>query len=262
MTIPAIGFGTWKIPPAETAASVAQALKTGYRLIDTAKIYGNEEEVGQAIRESAVARKDIFVTTKLWNEDQGYETTRQALETSLQKLGLDYLDLYLIHWPATSRRHDSWRAMVDACNEGLVKAIGVSNFTIRHLDELQRESDTLPMVNQIEFHPFLYDQQKHLLNYCYDHHIQVEAYSPLSRGVKKDNPVVTQVAEAHGVSTAQVLLRWCLQHGTVVLPRSANPEHIAENFDVFSFELSPEEMLALNSLSDGSRVTWDPEEMQ
>lgn len=259
--IPAIGFGTWEVEPENAAQSVVDAIEKGYRLIDTAKIYNNEREVGEGIRASGVDREELFVTTKLWNEDQGYDSTRRAFDASLEAMGLDYLDLYLIHWPATSRRNLSWRAMIDMYNEGLVKAIGVSNFTIRHLEELAKDSETVPMVNQVEFHPFIYEQQKELLNYCYDHKILVEAYSPLSRGAKKDNKVVAEIAKAHDKSSAQVLLRWCIQHGTVPLPRSTQKAHIEENFEVFDFELTPQEMAQLNEMSDGERVTWDPEEM-
>ncbi len=259
--IPAIGFGTWEIEPDTATESVVQALKAGYRLVDTAKVYGNEKQVGEGIRASGLNREDIFVTTKLWNEDQGYDSTRHAFDTSLQQLGIDYLDLYLIHWPATSRRTLSWRAMVDMYKEGRIRSIGVSNYTIRHIEELKKESDVLPMVNQVEFHPFLYDQQKELLNYCYDHKIIVEAYSPLSRGVNMKHDVVMALAKKYQVSAAQVLLRWCIQHGTVPLPRSTSPDHIKENLDVFSFELGAEDMNLLNNISDGSRVTWDPEEM-
>lgn len=259
--IPAIGFGTWEVNPDDAAQSVVWAIESGYRLIDTAKIYTNETQVGEGIRASNVPREELFVTTKLWNEDQGYDSTRRAFDASLETLGLDYLDLYLIHWPATSRRHLSWRAMIDMYNEGLVKAIGVSNFTVRHLEELQEESDVVPFINQVEFHPFIYEQQKELLNYCYDHNILIEAYSPLSRAAKQDSPVVAQIAKAHDKTVPQILLRWCLQHGTVPLPRSINETHIKENIDVFDFELTAEDMSALNGLSDGERVTWDPEEM-
>lgn len=259
--IPAIGFGTWEIEPSKTIGAVDAALTAGYRLIDTAKLYGNEKEVGAAVRKSAIAREELFITTKLWNEDQGYDSTRRAFEDSLERLGLEYLDLYLIHWPATSRRGDSWRAMNDLYDEGLVKAIGVSNFTIRHLEELKSDGLSIPMVNQVEFHPFIYEQQKELLEYCRLHDILIEAYSPLSRGVKQSNKVITDVAAKNSKTEAQIILRWCIQRSTVPLPRSINPEHSAENLAVFDFELSGEDMAALDSLSDGQRVTWDPEDM-
>jgi diketogulonate reductase-like aldo/keto reductase len=259
--IPVIGFGTWEINPDDTTQSVVDAIESGYRLLDTAKIYNNEREVGEGIRASAVPREELFVTTKLWNEDQGYDSTRRAFETSLETLGLDYLDLYLIHWPATKRRNLSWRAMADLYNEGLVKAIGVSNFTVRHLEEIRKDSELVPLVNQVEFHPYIYEQQKELLNYCYDHKILIEAYSPLSRATKQSSKVIAAIAEAYDKTSAQVLLRWCMQHGTVPLPRSINLDHIKENLEIFDFELSPQDMLKLNDMSDGERVTWDPEEM-
>lgn len=259
--MPAIGFGTWEIDRLKTVAAVTSALEAGYRLIDTAKIYGNEREVGEAVRQSNIPREELFVTTKLWNDDQGYDDTRQAFETSLEKLGLDYLDLYLIHWPATSRRSDSWRAMSELCDEGRIKAIGVSNFTVRHLEELKSDSVPVPVVNQVEFHPFIYEQQKEILEYCRQHDILIEAYSPLSRATKQPEAAIDRIAEAAGKTPSQVILRWCVQHGTVPLPRSTNPEHIKENFDIFDFELSDDDMAALNGLSDGQRVTWDPEDM-
>jgi len=260
--IPALGFGTWEIQGEAATRSVINAIECGYRLIDTAKIYGNEKEVGEGIRASGLPREEIFVTTKLWNEDQGYDSTRLAFETSLKELGLEYIDLYLIHWPATSRRNLSWRAMVDLYKEGLVRSIGVSNYTVRHLNELSKNTEQIPMVNQVEFHPFLYEQQKDLLNYCYDNKILVEAYSPLSRGTKLQDEVVDKIAQKYNVKPTQVLLRWCIQHGTVPLPRSSNINHIRDNFDVFSFELGPEDMATLNGISDGVRVTWDPEGMK
>jgi diketogulonate reductase-like aldo/keto reductase len=259
--IPAIGFGTWEVNPEMAAQSVVDAIESGYRLIDTAKIYTNEKEVGEGIRAAGIPREELFITTKLWNDDQGYDSTRRAFDASLEALGLDYLDLYLIHWPATKRRNLSWRAMVDMYNEGLVKSIGVSNFTIRHLEELREDSEDTPLVNQVEFHPYIYEQQKALLNYCYDHKITIEAYSPLARGTRKNDKVVSGIAKSYDKTTAQVLLRWCIQHGTIPLPRSTQKAHIEENFNVFDFELSPEDMLALNVISDGKRVTWDPEEM-
>ena len=260
--IPALGFGTWEIPSHDAQAIVSQALDSGYRLIDTAKIYDNEAEVGAAIAASGLPREDIFLTTKLWNDDQGYDSTRKAFDESIKKLSVDYLDLYLIHWPATSRRKESWRAMNDMYKEGLIKAIGVSNFSVRHLEELIASNIAVPMVNQVEFHPFIYEQQRELLNYCYDQNILVEAYSPLSRAAKQSHPVVQDIASHASRTPAQILLRWCIQHGTLPLPRSSNAAHIRENFNIFDFELSPDDMHKLNGLSDGERVTWDPEEMK
>jgi diketogulonate reductase-like aldo/keto reductase len=258
-TIPPIGFGTWEIKPDEAAkAAVAAALKAGYRLIDTAKIYGNEQGVGEAIRESGIDRSELFITTKLWNDDQGYDRTKQACRDSLEKLGLDYLDLYLIHWPATSRRHDSWQALEELHAEGVIKAAGVSNYTVEHLEQLRERSELVPAVNQVEFHPFIYEQQRPVLDYCKQYKIQIEAYSPISRLGSTSPPVISEIAERVGRSPQQVVLRWCLQQGTLPLPRSTNSEHIKSNLEIFDFILTPEDMTALNDLSDGERVTWDP----
>jgi diketogulonate reductase-like aldo/keto reductase len=175
---------------------------------------------------------------------------------------MGFLDLYLIHWPATSRRGDSWRALGDMYDEGLIKAVGVSNYTIRHLEEVMNDGRLIPMVNQVEFHPFIYDEQRELLSFCTENQIIVEAYSPLARITKDGEAGAQTIADKHGVSLPQVFLRWCLQHGTVPLPRSKSPEHIRENIDVFDFRLDDDDMKALNTMSDGARVTWDPEDMQ
>lgn len=257
-SIPVIGFGTWELSPDEAKESVRSALKVGYRLIDTARIYGNEEAVGEAILASGVPRKEIFVTTKLWNDDQGYDKAFEALEASLDRLGLEYVDLYLIHWPATKRRHDTWKAFEEIQASGKAEAVGVSNYTIEHLEQLFDQSGFTPAVNQVEFHPFIYDQQKELLEYCRNKKIVVEAYSPLARISSKSLPQVKAIADKHAKSEQKVFLRWCIQHGTVPLPRSKNPEHIRSNFEVFDFELDEEDMRQLNSISDGERVTWDP----
>ncbi|HVV66571.1 MAG TPA: aldo/keto reductase [Candidatus Saccharimonadales bacterium] len=257
--VPAIGFGTWQITPDSAAKDmVLAALEAGYRVIDTARIYGNERGVGEAIRESGIPREDLFITTKLWNDDQGYDRTIKACESSLEKLGLDYLDLYLIHWPATSKRHDSWRAFGQLLQDGHIKAAGVSNYTVEHLDDLMGRSELIPAVNQVEFHPFIYDQQKALLEYCAEHDILIEAYSPLSRLSQSGAQPAQEIAKRLDVSPQQVVLRWCVEHGTLPLPRSTNPDHIRSNFDIFDFELEAADMDALNKISDGERVTWDP----
>ncbi len=257
--IPAIGFGTWEITPDESAKrATLAALEAGYRLIDTARIYGNEQGVGEAIRESGIAREELFVTTKLWNDDQGYGRVSHACQASLERLGLDYLDLYLIHWPATKKRHDTWRAFEKLAQEGTIKAAGVSNYTIEHLDELLQRSEFVPAVNQVEFHPFIYSEQDELLNYCAEKNITVEAYSPISRLGSTAHPQLDQIAKRLGKTQPQVVLRWCLQHGTVPLPRSENPDHIRANLDVFDFELTDDDMHELDMMSDGERVTWDP----
>lgn len=256
--MPAIGFGTWEIFNQAACSAVQSALETGYRLIDTALIYSNEKEVGETVRTSGIPREDIFLTTKLWNDAQGYNSAFQALDAALDRLGLEYIDLYLIHWPATKRRHDTWKAFQDIHRSGKAKNIGVSNYTVAHLEELLDRGGTVPAVNQVEFHPFIYEQQKPLLAFCKQHGITVEAYSPLARVSSENRYEVKEVAAKHSRNEQQVALRWCIQHGTVPLARSKNHQHIRSNFDVFSFELDDEDMAKLNSLSDGERVTWDP----
>lgn len=250
--IPVVGFGTWQIPNGdEVAGAVSEALESGYRLIDTAKIYGNEAGVGQAIRKSVVPREELFVTTKLWPSDFGYESAKRAYDDSLDRLGLDYVDLYLMHWPShdKKRRQNAWRALEEIYEEGLVKAIGVSNYMVEHLKEVISTSNTVPAVNQIEFHPYIYEEQKPVLELSKKHGITVEAYSPLSRGLGLDNITVNDIAERLRESPAQVVLRWAVQQGTIPIPKSATPERIRSNFEVFDFELSDEDMTALNSLS-------------
>jgi diketogulonate reductase-like aldo/keto reductase len=256
--IPQVGFGTWQVSARETKQLVLAAIETGYRLIDTARIYGNEAQVGEAIRESAVPREQLFITTKLWNDDQGYDSALRACQASLERLGLDYLDLYLIHWPATPRRHDSWRAFEKLLADGLTRAAGVSNYTVEHLKELQERSDLTPAINQVEFHPFIYNQQRPVLEYCRSLGIVVEAYSPLRRLTGESFPTIDAIADRHGKSAQQVVLRWCIEQGTVPLTRSTKPKHIKSNFDIFDFKLTDQDMRELNSLSDGERVTWDP----
>jgi diketogulonate reductase-like aldo/keto reductase len=257
--LPVVGFGTWQITPEHTARRVvAQALQAGYRIIDTARIYGNERGVGQAIRESGIPREDLFVTTKLWNDDQGYDRTLAAFEASLERLGLDYLDLYLIHWPATSRRQDSWRAIERLYGEGRIKAAGVSNYTVPHLQALEAHSELEPAVNQVEFHPFIYRQQRELLAYCKEQGIVVEAYSPLNRISSEANETVQTLADNYHKTPQQIVLRWCVQQGVLPLVRSFDAKHIASNLAITDFALKPADMEILNSISDGRRVTWDP----
>jgi diketogulonate reductase-like aldo/keto reductase len=259
--MPATGFGTWQITPDSAAEkAVADALQAGYRHIDTAKIYGNERGVGAALAASDIPREELFITTKLWNEDQGYESGLAAIDASLERLGLEYIDLYLVHWPISGSRGEAWRAMEAISESGKAKAVGVSNYTVRHLEELLDSSGLVPAVNQVEFHPYIYEQQKELLEFCKRKGIIVEAYSPLSRHSREVDDRIAAIAETTGKTPSQVILRWCLQHGTAPLPRSTNPDHIAENFDIFDFELSDNDMDALNCMSDGERVTSDPEE--
>jgi len=257
--IPATGFGTWQIADGqETQQAVSAALVNGYRLIDTAKLYGNEKSVGSAIRSSGIPREEIFVTTKLWDTDQGYDSALKAFDGSLELLGLDYLDLYLIHWPGGKDRHQSWQALQEIYKSGRSKAVGVSNYTIEHLTQLLETSDLKPAVNQVEFHPFIYAQQKPLLEFCSEQGILIEAYSPLSRGRAIDEPAINEIAKTYRKTPAQILLRWAVQHGVVPLPKSTHAERIKANLDIFDFEISDEDMHSLNSLSTGERVTWDP----
>jgi diketogulonate reductase-like aldo/keto reductase len=257
--MPEIGFGTWKISNQNDAKkAVKTAIKVGYKLIDTAKIYGNEEGVGEGIKEGGVDRAELFVTTKLWNDDQGYESGLKAFDESLKRLGLEYVDLYLIHWPGTDRRAEAWKALQEIQTQGLAKNIGVSNYTVRHLEEVLSSSKVVPAVNQIEFHPFIYEDQKEVLEYCKKNKIVVEAYSPLARARDMENTTLHAIAVRHGKTIAQVMLRWAIQHGTVPIPKSTNPGRTKENIEVFDFDLAEEEMNTINRLSTNKRVTWDP----
>jgi diketogulonate reductase-like aldo/keto reductase len=255
--IPRIGLGVYQSARgAETRTAVREALRVGYRHIDTARIYGNEQDVGGAVRESELPRAEVFVTTKLWNEDQGYDSALRAFDASLKRLGVEYIDLYLLHWPVRRKRLESWRALERLLGDGRVRAIGVSNFMVRHLDELLTHAKVVPAVNQIELSPFL--QQRDVRSACEKHGIAVEAYSPLTRGVRLRHPAVVGVAERLEKSPAQVLLRWGLQHGFIVLPKSTHAARIAENAAVFDFELSPQDMSRLDALEEGLVTGWDP----
>jgi len=255
--IPILGLGVYQTPPGSvTQNAVKFALSVGYRHVDTARIYGNEADVGEAVRKSGVHREQLFVTTKLWNADQGYDSTLRACEASLKRLGLDYLDLYLIHFPVPETRKESWKAMNTLLEKGKCRAVGVSNFTIPHLEDLLEEHELVPAVNQVEFHPFLY--QKELLEYCQRKGIQVEAYSPLARGEKLKHPRLTAVAAKYSKSPAQLMIRWSIQHGLVVIPKSTREERIRENSQVFDFEISADDMRSLDSLNEDLRLNWDP----
>jgi diketogulonate reductase-like aldo/keto reductase len=246
--MPGIGFGTWNLTGREVGKSVSEAFRAGYRLIDTAKIYGNEEEVGKAIKSSRIRREEIFITTKLWPGD--FDMAREAFETSLDKLGLDYIDLYLIHWPRddVEKRHRVWEILNEIYDEGLAKAIGVSNFKAEQLKQLLRDSELVPAVNQIEFHPFIYQDQIEALRFCQQERIAVEAYSPLAQGYSMDAPEITRVSEKLGKTNAQVMIRWAIQHDTIPIPRSHNPEHIKSNFEVSDYEIPDEDMKVLDSV--------------
>ncbi len=256
--MPWFGLGVWQVEEGEDATqSVNAALKAGYISIDTAAAYKNEESVGKAIRESDIPRDQLFITSKLWNADQGYESTLAAFDATMEKLGLDVLDLYLIHWPVKGKYKDSWRAMEKLYKEGRIRAIGVSNFQPHHLDDLLADAEVVPAVNQVEFHPLL--TQNELLDYCAQKGIQVEAWSPLARGKLFDNEVVKGIAEKYGKSPAQVLLRWVLDKGVVVLTRSVKPERIADNADIFDFQLTTDEIDLLNTLNKNERTGPDPD---
>lgn len=263
--MPVIGLGTYKSEDGEQVINeIKWALDAGYRLIDTAKIYKNEEGVGKAIRESKIPRDEIFVTTKLWNTDQGYETGLKAIDDSLARLGLTYVDLYLVHWPTASgdaiqsinKREETWRAMEEIYKSGKAKAIGVSNYTIAHLEEMKKYAKILLAVNQVEFHPFLY--QSDLLNYCKQNNIVLEAYRPLRNGGTEGNIVIEKLANKYGKTSAQVLLRWSLQHGCVAIPKSVHKQRIEENISIFNFELSEEDMKLLDGLNNSIHLAPDP----
>lgn len=315
--MPVVGLGVWKVNPAFIARrAVEDALNVGYRHIDTARIYLNERGVGKAIAQSQIPRQDIFVTTKLWNSDQGYDKTLNAFDKSLDRLGLDYVDLYLIHWPVTGKRLESWRAMEEIYASGRAKTIGVSNFTVRHLDELLGNSKIVPAINQVEFHPFLF--QKELMDYCNKHTIALEAYSPLAHGKNIDHPTISKIAEkisqshvshlnarqgadeersesyqvydervpqsattpstksadrvpgsarkqasaVRKVSNAQIMLKWSVQHGNIVIPKSTNLERMKENLDLFDFKIENADMQSIDNLNQNLRTCWDPGEVR
>ena len=259
VALPQVGLGVYQAKRGEEARrAVREALELGYRHVDTAKDYGNEREVGEAIRESGLRREEVFVTTKLWNDDQGYDEALAAFDASMRRLGLEVLDLYLLHWPVPGRRLDSWRALERLAREGRVRSIGVSNFMTRHLDELLARAEIVPAVNQIEVSPFL--QQREARAASESRGIVVEAYSPLTKGRRLDDPVVGRVAREAGRTPAQVLLRWGIQHGMVVLPKSVHPPRIAENAALFDFALPPAAMVELDGLEEGLVTGWDPRE--
>ena len=255
--IPILGFGTYRLAAGnEAEEAVLHALRTGYRLIDTASYYGNEESVGKAIRESGIPREKIFVTTKIWNDQHADPIA--AFEQSRKRLGLDYIDLYLIHWPVPERKK-TWKAMCGLLHDNKVRSIGVANFTIRHLEDLLSSAEIVPAVNQVEFTPFLY--QKELLEYCRKKGILLEAYAPLTRSGKFSHPVIAGLSAKHSRTPAQILLRWCMQHEVVPIPKSKTPARIDENAGVFDFTLSQSDMQKLDSLNEDYRVAPEPTRM-
>ncbi len=262
VTMPWLGLGVFKVEDGpEVVQAVKSAMKLGYRSIDTAAIYGNEASVGQGIREGmaehGLTRDQLFVTSKVWNADLGYESTIAAYEASLEKLGLDYLDLYLIHWPVQGKYVEAWRALETLYKEGRVKAIGVSNFQIHHLEDVMGSGSIKPMVNQVELHPLL--AQTDLHDFCKKHGIQLEAWSPLMQGQLLENPVLSEIAAQYGKSIAQVILRWDLQRGIVTIPKSTKEHRILENGSIFDFELTNEDMAAISGMNQNLRVGPDPD---
>ena len=256
--MPWLGFGVFKMADGEEVIqAVHTALGIGYRSIDTASIYGNERGVGKAIIESNVSREEIFVTTKVWNADQGYDNTLRAFDGSLKRLGTDYVNLYLIHWPGKDLYIKTWKALERIYQYGKARAIGVSNFHIHHLHKLMSHCDINPMVNQVEFHPFLF--QPELIRFCMDNNIQLEAWSPLTQGTHLNNPVIKGIAEKYSKTPAQILLRWDIQHCVVTIPKSSNRERIKENTQIFDFKLTEEDMDALDGLNEGKRLGPDPD---
>lgn len=256
--MPWFGLGVFKVQEgAEVIHSVKTALQNGYIHIDTAAIYQNEEGVGKAIKESKVPREQIFITSKVWNDDQGYEKTIQAYEASLKKLNLEYLDLFLIHWPVAGKYKDTWKALEKLYQDGKVRAIGVSNFHVHHLEQLLSEADIKPMVNQIEYHPHLTQIEVH--NFCKKEGIQLEAWSPLKQGILLKDPTIIELATKYNKTPAQIILRWDLQTEVITIPKSIKTERIIENANIFDFELSCEDMGKISNLNKNERIGTNPE---
>ncbi|WP_266368627.1 aldo/keto reductase [Tellurirhabdus rosea] len=255
--IPLLGLGVYAPEQKnEVRRAVEWALEAGCRLLDTASAYQNEEEVGEAVQASGLPRREVFITTKVWTDEMGYESTLRAFDRSLNRLGTDYVDLYLIHWPVQGRNLDTWRALEKLYADERVRAIGVSNFYPHHLDELFSIATVTPAVNQFEFSPYCYLPE--VLDYCREKDIQPEGYAPVVRGEKKDDPRLLRMAEKYGKSTYQILIRWSLQHGVITIPKSVNQKRIRDNFDVLTFSLSDEDMAEMNTWYDNTRVAPDP----
>jgi methylglyoxal/glyoxal reductase len=256
--IPYVGLGVFQMKdPRETVEAVKTAIDSGYLSVDTAAVYENEESVGEGVKESRARREELFITSKVWNSDQGYDTTLKAFETSLKKLDMDYMDLYLIHWPVEGKYNDTWKALERLYSEGLVKSIGVSNFHQHHLEDLMKNSNEKPVINQIECHPRL--NQEKLRAFCQEENIAVEAWSPIAQGRVLDEPTLKQIAEKHGKSSAQVILRWHLQNDVVIIPKSVHANRIKENADLFNFELSTDDMKHIDDLNQDERFGPDPD---
>jgi diketogulonate reductase-like aldo/keto reductase len=257
VNMPWLGLGVWRVKEGdEVKRSVRTAIEAGYRSVDTAAVYGNEAGVGEAIREAGISREELFITTKVWNANQGYETTLNAFNESLKKLRLDYLDLYLVHWPVKGKYKETWKALVKLYQDGYVRAIGVSNFQIHHLKDIMADSEIVPAVNQVEYHPLLTQQELHA--FCKETGIQLEAWSPLMQG-NLDLPLLSELSDKYGKSPAQIVLRWDLQNQVVTIPKSITESRIRENADVFDFELSAEDMERISALNQNKRFGPDPD---
>lgn len=258
-SIPQMGLGVYRSKEGdETYNAVMHALKTGYRHIDTAALYGNEESVGRAVRDSGIPRDEIFITTKLWNDDHGYDDALNAFDQSMSRLGLDYLDLYLIHWPVRGKRLNSWKALEYLKDQGRVRSIGVSNYMENHLSELLNNCNIKPAANQIELHPFNYKSRSEVISLCDQHDIRVIGYCPLARGARFDDPTLNQIAKAHDKTVPQVMLRWGVQRNICEIPKSSNPGRITENGSVYDFTLNENELADIDSLDENLAVSWDP----
>ncbi len=257
--IPQIGLGVYQAQPGpDTRNAVLAALEAGYRHVDTAAVYNNEADVGEAIAASGLDRSEVFITTKLWNDDHGYDKTLRAFDRSLSQLGMQYVDLYLIHWPVPVLRLDTWRALERLTLDGRVRDIGVSNYMARHIDEILQYAPLAPVVNQIELSPYLYRTRLDTVERCREHNIVLEAYSPLTKGRKLDDPLLAEIGRPYGKTPAQVLIRWGIDKEFVVLPKSVNADRIAENYDVFDFSLSPDDIERLDGCDEGLATGWDP----
>ncbi|MBG9443125.1 aldo/keto reductase [Cytobacillus firmus] len=256
--MPQFGLGVYKVEKGlQIENTVKDAINIGYRLIDTAAFYENEEGVGKAIKESGVPREELFITTKVWNTDQGYDQTLNAFDNSLKKMGLDYIDLYLIHWPVKEKYLETWKALEKLYKDGKARAIGVSNFQIHHLKDILKNSSEKPAVNQVELHPLL--SQKELREFCSEYNIKVQAWSPIARGRVLEDSDIKEIAERHNKSAAQIILRWHLQNGIMVIPKSVKKDRLRENADIFDFELTEDEMRQMNALNNNHRFGADPD---
>ncbi len=259
VTIPWVGLGMYQISSGRNTEQIVQAaLDGGYRHFDTAKFYGNEASLGKAVRTSGLPRQEVFITTKLWNSDHGFDQTLRALDESLQRLGLDYVDLYLVHWPVEGARRETWRAMEALLDQGKTRAIGVSNYMVHHLQELFEYARVIPAANQIELSPYNFLNRQPVIDLCRSRGIVLQGYSPLTKGRRLSDPALVQIAHSYSKTTAQVLIRYLLQKAVVVLPKSSHPERIRQNIDVFDFEISAEDMARLDAFSRNLVTSWDP----